>query len=157
VVQAIEFAGAAQAKPSPEVLQALQNKDLQAIIIAPSNPYLSIDPILAIPGLQGALKASAAPVIAVSPIVGGRSLKGPTAKIMQELGRDATALEVARHYQPWIDGFILDHMDEALHSEVEALGLTAYCCNTIMRSLAERAELAQSALAFARSCPRRAA
>lgn len=157
VVQSIEFAGAEQARPSPEVLQALQDKDLQAIIIAPSNPYLSIDPILAIPGIQAALQASAAPVIAISPIVGGRALKGPTAKIMQELGRDASALEVARHYQPWIDGFILDHMDEALHSDVEALGLAAYCCNTIMRSLADRVELAQSALAFARSCPQRAA
>ncbi|MGI9329651.1 MAG: 2-phospho-L-lactate transferase [Gammaproteobacteria bacterium] len=152
VIQAIEFAGAEQASPSPEVLLALQDKDLQAIIIAPSNPYLSIAPILAIPGMQAALKAAAVPIVAISPIVGGRALKGPTAKIMQELGREASALEVARHYQPWIDGFILDNMDEALHSEVEALGLTAHCCNTVMHSLADRAQLAQSAVAFASRC-----
>ncbi len=154
-LQALEFAGAGAARPSREVLAALQKDSLGAILIAPSNPYLSIDPLLAIPGLAAALRAATVPVVAISPIVGGRALKGPTAKIMTELGLTASALTVARHYQPWIDGFILDTVDKDRRADVEALGIAVHCCNTIMKTLDDRIELAQAALAFARDCRKR--
>lgn len=154
-VQAVEFAGAADAQPSPEVLAALQEDGLEAILIAPSNPYLSIDPLLAVPGLAAALRSSPVPVVAVSPIVGGRALKGPTAKIMAELGLSASALVVAQYYQPWIDGFILDAVDEDMRADLEALGITVHCCNTIMTTLDDRIELARAALEFARDCRKR--
>ena len=85
-VRAIRFEGAGAARPTPQVLEALSAPDLAGIIICPSNPWLSVDPILAVPGLREALRASGAPIIAVSPIVGGKAVKGPTAKIMAELG-----------------------------------------------------------------------
>lgn len=154
-LRAVEFDGASAARPSREVLAALQEDSLGAILIAPSNPYLSIDPLLAIPGLTTALRAATAPVVAISPIVGGRALKGPTAKIMTELGLTASALTVARHYQPWIDGFILDTVDKDMRADVEALGIAVHCCNTIMKTLEDRIELAQMALAFARDCRKR--
>lgn len=148
-VHRLEFAGADAARATPEVLAALADEDLQAIIIAPSNPYLSIDPVLAIPEVNAALRAARAPVIAVSPIVGGRALKGPTAKIMAELELPASALTVARHYQPWIDGFILDTVDAASCADVEAMGIAVHACDTIMRSLDNRIELARAALQLA--------
>lgn len=151
-LRAVEFAGAADARPTPEVLAALHDDRLEAILIAPSNPYLSIDPLLAVPGLAAALRSAAVPVVAVSPIVGGRALKGPTAKIMAELGIGASALAAARHYQPWIDGFILDTVDEDLRTEVETLGIAVHCCNTIMKTLNDRIELARATLEFARGC-----
>lgn len=151
-VQAVEFAGAGDAQPSPEVLAALQDARLQAILVAPSNPWLSIDPLLAVPGFAAALREALVPVVAVSPIVGGRALKGPTAKIMGELGLTQSALAVARHYQPWIDGFILDTVDKDLRPDVEALGITVHCSNTIMQTLDDRIELARTALDFARDC-----
>jgi LPPG:FO 2-phospho-L-lactate transferase len=94
--------------------QLLDSPDLAAIVLCPSNPYLSIDPILSIPGVTEALARNTAPVIAVSPVVQGRALKGPTAKIMGELGVPVTAAAVAMHYRDLIDGFILDSSDEAL-------------------------------------------
>jgi len=154
-VQAVKFAGAAAARPSPEVLAALHDDHLQAILVAPSNPYLSIDPLLAVPGFAAALRGAPVPVVAISPIVGGHALKGPTAKIMAELGITASALSVARHYQRWIDGFILDTCDEDMRADVEALGIKVHCCNTIMKTLDDRIELARAALEFARDCQKR--
>lgn len=151
-VQSITFDGAAAAVPTPEVRAALADPGLEAILIAPSNPYLSIDPLLAIPGLNKALGDAGAPVIAVSPIVGGRALKGPTAKIMAELGLTVSAAAVARHYQRWIDGFILDTVDEATREDIEALGITVHCCDTIMRTLRDRMDLAHTALEFVHRC-----
>jgi LPPG:FO 2-phospho-L-lactate transferase len=119
------------------------------VVICPSNPFISIDPILAVPGIRNTLMASTAPIIAVSPIVGGRAIKGPTAKMMTELGLDTTAAELARHYRGLIDGFMLDDVDRDAVDAVERQGCTAMVTNTVMNSLSDRVSLARAVIAFA--------
>lgn len=148
-VQRLEFAGADAARPAAKVLDALADPGLEVILIAPSNPWLSIAPMLAIPGLATALRAAAAPVVGISPIVGGHALKGPTAKIMTELGLEASAPAVAQHYRGWLDGFILDAQDAAAGDAVRALGLAATHCNTVMNTLDDKRALAMHSLEFA--------
>lgn len=148
-VAALRFAGAEAAAPTAEVCAALTAPDVAAIIICPSNPYLSIDPILALPGLRELLRQAAAPVIAISPLVGGTAVKGPTAKIMQELGITVSALAVARHYGELLDGFVLDVRDAALADELRTLDLPLLITDTLMKTLADRQRLAQETLAFA--------
>lgn len=147
-LRSLQFAGVQQAQPSPAFVEALRDPQLTAVIICPSNPYLSIDPILAIPGVREALDALAAPVIAISPIVGGQAIKGPAAKIMRELGREASALEVARHYAGVVDGLVLDTADAAQAQAVAALGLSPRVTGTVMTTDADRASLARDVLAF---------
>ena len=149
VVTGFEFRGAETAAPAPAALRALSDPDLGAIVICPSNPFISIDPILAIPGLRTAIKSANAPVIAVSPIIGGRAIKGPTAKMMLELGLDQSTVSVARHYQGLIDGFVLDSVDEDARAEIEALGMAVQVTNTLMNSLEDRVSLAANVLEFA--------
>lgn len=148
-VRSLRYDGADTACPAPPVLAALADPALEAIIVAPSNPWLSIDPILAIPGLRAALAAAPAPVVAVAPIVAGRALKGPTAKLMAELGIRVSAASVARHYRGLIDGFILDREDRALVPEIVALDVAVRVCNTVMNTLDDKLALAREALAFA--------
>jgi LPPG:FO 2-phospho-L-lactate transferase len=147
-VQALEYQGAAQATPAPGFRTAL-GEPLDAIVICPSNPYLSVDPMLSIPGLREGLSAAAAPVIAVSPIVAGTSIKGPTAKIMAELGVEQSAVSVARHYQGLIDGFVLDSQDQAMAAAIRAMGIAVTVTQTVMQSLADREDLARVTLEFA--------
>ena len=123
--------------------------DLAAILICPSNPYLSIDPILAVPGVRQAIAASAAPCVAVSPIVGGEAIKGPTTKLMRELGLPPGAAAICDHYRGLIDGLILDRADAADAERVERLGVAASVTGTVMRSDDDRVALARDALAFA--------
>ncbi len=149
-VQALEYIGADRAEPTSAVLAALQDPDLAAIVIAPSNPYLSIDPILAVPGLRDALRAAAAPVVAISPIVGGTAIKGPTAKIMRELGVEPTAIAVASHYGELLDGFIVDESDRKMVSDSKKLPLPVHICDTIMHTLDDKIGLAGQTLEFAR-------
>ncbi len=144
-VRSIRFEGAGSARPSPQVLAALSAPTLAGIIICPSNPWLSVDPILAVPGLRTALKASGAPIIAVSPIVAGKALKGPAAKIMGELGLAASSVSVARHYAGLIDGFVIDTADAAL---VPDLGVPALVTNTVMRTVDDKVALARDCLDF---------
>jgi len=151
VVSKLEYDGADRAGPSPVVLSALRDPELAAIVIAPSNPYLSIDPMLAIPGLRAAVRAAAAPVIAVSPIVGGRALKGPTAKIMGELGIEPSATAVSRHYADLLDGFIVDEQDRKMVQGAEKPRMPVRICDTIMTTLDDKIRLARTALDFARS------
>ncbi len=151
VVRELKYIGACDATPTSAVLTALQDPDLTAIVIAPSNPYLSIDPILAIPGLRAAIQAATAPVIAVSPIVDGTALKGPTAKIMSELGIKPSAAAVFRHYGDLLDGFIADEQDRDMVCGAEKLNLPVRICNTIMNTLDDKIELAKATLDFARS------
>jgi LPPG:FO 2-phospho-L-lactate transferase len=146
VICAIRYEGAEQASITPEVAAALCTSDLAAVVLAPSNPYLSIGPLLALPGLRQLLKTVQAPVIAVSPIIGGAAVKGPTAKIMAELGIDCSAAAVAAHYREIVDGFVLDQRDAAL---APVIGIPALVTNTLMLSLADRIQLAQQVLAFA--------
>ena len=150
-VRALRFAGAAQARPTDELLNVLHSKALQAVILCPSNPYLSIDPILAVPGMRAALRASGVPIIAVSPLIGGRAVKGPTAKIMQELGIEASPASIASHYAGLIDGLVLDHADAA---HAEALPVPVLCTDTLMSTLADRERVAAAALELATALSR---
>ena len=145
----LDYVGADKAAPSAEVLAALRKTDLSAIIIAPSNPYLSIDPILAMPAINAALRETETPIVAVSPIVRGMAIKGPTAKIMAELGHTASATNIARHYGDLIDGFILDSSDGNMVEQVESQGLKSMSCDTIMGSLEDKIRVANSSLEFA--------
>ncbi len=147
-VTSIEFQGAAVAKPADAALAALARADLAGLVICPSNPWLSVDPMLAIPGWRQALQTLHVPRVAVTPIVGGRAIKGPTAKIMAELGLDVSAATVAAHYRGLIDGFVLDEADAA---QAVDLGLPAVAAPTIMRTLDDRIRLARSTIEFCRS------
>jgi LPPG:FO 2-phospho-L-lactate transferase len=145
-VTAISYRGATAARMNP----ALASVNPDAIIICPSNPFLSVDPILAVPGMREWMKSRPVPIIAVSPIVGGAAIKGPAAKIMAELGQPATATAVARHYAGLIDGLVIDETDAGLRAEIEAFGMAALVAPAIMRSAADRISLARACLAFAR-------
>ena len=145
-VRSLSFAGAAAAAVAPGALAALAAEELAAIILCPSNPYLSVDPILAVPGMRAALRASGVPVIAVTPIVGGQALKGPTAKIMGELNLAPSPLTIARHYAGLIDGFVLDERDAALAPQ---FALPVHVTNTVMIDLCDRERLAREVLSFA--------
>jgi LPPG:FO 2-phospho-L-lactate transferase len=149
VVTGFRFEGAAEARPAPGLLDALAGPDVEVIVICPSNPFISIDPILATSGLRDAISASAAPVVAVSPIVGGRAIKGPTAKMMRELGLETDAVAVARHYADFVDGFILDECDAAAAPQVRALGMEAAATKTVMNDLGDREALARFVFDFA--------
>lgn len=142
----IAFDGAETARPNPAFLAALADPALRAVVICPSNPFLSIDPILALPGVRDGLTACRAPVVAVSPIVGGRAIKGPTAKIMGELGFPATAAAVAGYYGALLDGFVLDEADAGAAGD---MGIPATTTRTVMESLGDREALARDVLAFA--------
>lgn len=150
-VRAIRFEGAAAARPSPAFEEALARKDLAAIVVCPSNPYLSVDPILAVPGVREALAAARTPRIAVSPIIGGAAVKGPTAKLMTELGLIPGSCAIAEHYRGLIDGLILDVADAADATMVESRGTASLVAPTLMKSLADRKALATAALTFARA------
>ena len=145
VVRAIRFEGAADARTTQQVLAALSAPTLTGIIVCPSNPWLSVDPILAVPGLAPALKASGAPIIAVSPIIAGKALKGPAAKIMGELGLAVNSASIARHYAGLIDGFVVDTADAAL---VPDLGVPALVTNTVMQTVDDKVALARDCLDF---------
>lgn len=151
-VTGFTFEGADAARPNPAFLSALDAPGLEAIVICPSNPFISIDPILALPGVRARLAASPAPVVAVSPIVGGQAVKGPTAKMMGELGLAQTTAEVARHYAGLLDGFVIDAADEGAADEVRALGIEVLVAETVMESLDDRIALARAVLAFAGRC-----
>jgi LPPG:FO 2-phospho-L-lactate transferase len=144
-ITALEFDGAAAAHPSPAAVAALGERP-DAVILCPSNPYLSVDPILAVPGMRGLLRASGAPVIAVSPLVGGDAVKGPTAKIMRELGVPLTPGAIARHYAGVIDGFVLDRRDAASAGDI---GCHVKVTDTLMQTLEDRENLAREVLGFA--------
>lgn len=151
IVRGLEFADAQNTVPTAEIRAALREPGLAAIIVAPSNPYLSIDPILAVPGLREALRAATVPVVAVSPIVAGAAIKGPAAKIMQELGIEPSAASVAAHYRELIDGFIVDEQDRNMVRKIEKLDLPVRICDTIMQSVDDKIRLAGETLAFAAS------
>ena len=146
-VTGFRFEGADQAIPNAAVLAALAGSGLEAIVICPSNPFISIDPILAV--LGEALRAASAPIIAVSPIIGGQAVKGPAAKMMAELGLEVSATSVARNYEGLIDGFVLDQTDEVLASEIEALGLAVLPAQTMMNNLLDKEKLAREIMEFA--------
>lgn len=142
-VQAIDFLGAAAARPQPAVLAALAARP-RAVVICPSNPFISIEPILAVPGMREAIQASGAPVIAVSPIIAGQAVKGPTAKIFAELGTPPTAAAVAARYGALLSGFVMEEGDEAA-----GIAPRVFRAATLMRSLEDKVALARAVLAAA--------
>jgi len=140
----MRLAGLEEARASSATLSALDEAD--AAVFCPSNPFVSIDPILALPGVRERIVQT--PTLAVSPIIGGRALKGPAAKMMAELGLEVSAAGVARHYAGLVNGFVLDDADAGLASEVRALGMTPFVTDSIMRDNAGRKRVAGEVLAF---------
>jgi LPPG:FO 2-phospho-L-lactate transferase len=139
------FDGLRQARPSPQVVQALSAADW--VIFCPSNPFVSLGPILALEGMKDLIRAR--PTLAVSPIVGGQALKGPAGKMLGELGLEVSAAAVARYYSGLLHGFVLDSVDASLALELRGQGLRVLVTDTIMRGDADRARLAREVLAFA--------
>ncbi len=138
VVTGFSFRGVERAHPAPGVLEALGAAD--AVVICPSNPWVSIDPILAVPGMREAI--SKQPVWAVSPIIGGQTVKGPAAKMFAELGIVPSATAVAQHYAPYLTGFVLDQVDAGLEQVIKDMGVITRVTNTIMKSADDRCQLA---------------
>ncbi|MFG0754697.1 2-phospho-L-lactate transferase [Pseudomonas sp. TYF_14] len=143
------FAGAETASIHPELAAALASPTLQATIICPSNPFLSIGPMLAIPGLKASLSATGKPVIAVSPIIGNQAVKGPTAKIMAELGMPITSLAIARHFHGTIDALVVDEVDRDLLSPISDLGMACEVTATLMKDDDDKVQLARMILEYA--------
>ncbi len=150
-VTGFEFDGAEAAQPSPALSSVMRSGSITAAIICPSNPYVSVGPILAVPDIARWLGERAFPVVAVSPIVGGRALKGPAAKMMAELGVEVSALAVARHYGGLLDGMVIDAADQALAPAIEAEGPRVAVTGTVMNSAADRAGLAEDVVSFAKT------
>jgi LPPG:FO 2-phospho-L-lactate transferase len=142
VVRELAFEGARTAKPQADVIAALKGH-VRAAVICPSNPFISIEPILAVPDLRQAIADCDAPVVAISPIVGGRAVKGPTAKMLKELGLDVSAASVARRYDGLIDGYIVDQAD------AKGIACKTHIAPTLMTTLADKEALARTVLDFA--------
>ncbi|MEP7082047.1 MAG: 2-phospho-L-lactate transferase [Chloroflexota bacterium] len=145
-VRGVLLDGIDAARPTAAVLDAIGSADL--VVLGPSNPIVSIGPILALPGMREALEAATAPKVAVSPIVAGRALKGPADRMLASLGHESSALGVARMYAGLVDRFVLDEADAALASGVEALGMAADVLPTVMRSDDDPAALATALMAL---------
>src|SRR5882672_5027821 len=129
----------------------LHSEDLEAVVIGPANPYHGIRPILELSGMRELLRRRGAPVIAVTPVVGGKALKGSAGKMMRELGREPTALGAATEYRQLADGFVIDREDLAFAEGVRSLGMQVLAAHTVMRTPEDRVALARSVLEFARS------
>jgi len=143
-VRGVSFLGVERSQPAPGVLDAIEAA--KGIILCPSNPVISIGPILAVPGIRDALRTTRAPIVAISPVIGGRSLKGPTDKCLAGLGHEVSALSVARLYQDLLDLFIIDRVDAELLPAIEALPLKASTAETVMWNLEAKISLAKEAL-----------
>ena len=146
VVKALRFAGVDQARPAPGIAQAFAQSDM--IVIAPSNPLISIAPILAVPQMGKWLKQSKALKVAVSPVVGGKSLKGPTDKMLAELGHEVSPLGVAKLYREYAQVFVVDRQDSAYKPQIEAMGMRCHVADTVMLDLQCKQRLAQSLLSL---------
>ena len=145
VVRSVRFAGAEAARPH----QSLRTFDgVRGIVVCPSNPFVSVAPILALPGTRTALTEALIPRVAVTPIVGGQAIKGPAAKMLAELGHDVSALGVAQFYKGLIDGFVLDALDARLAPKIEALGLKVLVADTMMRNDDDKKRLAARVVEF---------
>jgi LPPG:FO 2-phospho-L-lactate transferase len=146
-ITGLRFDGAARADPTEPVVHALDNARM--VIFCPSNPFVSIDPILAIAGIHDRLRKTRVPRVAVSPIIGGKAVKGPAAKMMAELGHQVSSLTVAKKYRGLIDGMVIDLADADLAGEIEALGMTVKTTRTLMLDPDDSAALAVETMKFA--------
>lgn len=143
-VTGFRFENAEHAHPAPGVIESLQNADL--VIICPSNPWVSIDPILAIPGVRSCMDSL--PVVAVSPIIGGKAVKGPAAKMFAELGIEPSTLSVFHHYGKMLGGFVLDIIDVVQVESIQTHGIQTLVTNTLMKTTGDRQRLAKEVLEF---------
>jgi len=143
-ITGFRYRGEERACPAPGVLEALQNASL--VVICPSNPLVSVAPILALPGVRATLQTQR--VVAISPIIGGKAVKGPAAKMFSELGIEPSAISVARHYSSLLTGFVLDEVDREQAVMVQALGVRPMVLNTLMSSADDRLRLALQVLEF---------
>ena len=143
-VHAVRFDGADHARPAPGVLAALRDADI--VIVAPSNPLVSIAPILAVPGTVDALRERTRPVVAISPIVGGRALKGPADRMMTSLGHDSSAAGIARIYAAFVDTLVVDEEDASMTEAVQKAGVRAAVAQTVMRGPDDKRALAEAVL-----------
>lgn len=150
VVTGVRFEGAPGAAPSPAFAAALAREDLGAIVVCPSNPYLSVDPILNVDGVREALRARRVPLVAVSPLVGGASLKGPLSKLLGELGKPVSNASIADHYGDLLDHLVIDEADAADEGDLRARGLCVTVTGTVMCDAEVRERLARVALTAAR-------
>ena len=144
----LKYEGLENAQPCPALEEALESSLLETVVVCPSNPFLSIDPILAVKGVREKLKSSKARVIAVSPIVGGDAVKGPTANNLRDLGFSVSAYTIAKYYSDFIDGFMLDKGDENEISRIESLGMQVGLADTVMTDLQSKIKLAEDVLRF---------
>ena len=147
-VSEIHYRGSDEAAPQPKLLDVLASGRVRGLVICPSNPFLSIAPILSVPGLVSAIDAAQVPVIAVSPVVGGQALKGPTAKIMAELDMAVDVVSVARYYQGLVHGLVIDHGDSQGAEDLAEAGVRVLVTNTVMVTMEDRQTLAEEVLAF---------
>jgi LPPG:FO 2-phospho-L-lactate transferase len=154
-VASVDLSAATAAAPAPGVVEAIAAADV--IVVCPSNPVVSIGPILALPGVRAALARSGAPVVAISPIIGGMPVKGPADRLLRGTGAEVSARGVARLYADWCHGFVLDQRDAQQLRDVEALGLAARAVDTLMRDVAVSEALARTCLALAEEVRPRAA
>lgn len=145
-LRGIAFEGASRARPAPGVIEALEEAD--TIVVAPSNPLISIGPILAVPGVRDALRHRRARVVAVSPLVGGKSLKGPSDRMMAQLGYDVSAVGVAHLYRDFCSTMVIDEIDSDRRSAIAALDMKPIVCPTVMRTLADKERLARAILSL---------
>ena len=149
VIHRVHFQGIEHARLSVEVQAALDHADL--VVVCPSNPFVSIDPILSVADMRDQLRGQR--TVAVSPIIGGQAVKGPAAKMFRELGQEPTALAVAQHYADFLDGFVIDQADADQRADIERLNMRVLVTDTLMRDRADRARLARETLDLARSVP----
>jgi LPPG:FO 2-phospho-L-lactate transferase len=154
-VQGFRFIGSRKAAAAPALQKLMHGGTVRAVVICPSNPFVSVAPILSVPAIRAWLKQRDFPVVAVSPIIGGAAVKGPAAKMMRELGLDTSAAGVASHYGKWVDGWVIDRADATLQPAIEKTGAAVTVTDTIMRNRQKSTQLAQQVLAFAQALRRR--
>ncbi len=150
-VRGFRFAGSRKAQPAPALARIMRSRKVRAVVICPSNPYVSVAPILSVPALRAWIRQRDFPVVAVSPIVGGAALKGPAAKMMRELGCEPTALGVVRHYGSLVDGWVIDQQDAQLQCAVEREGKAVLVTDTVMRDRGKSTRLAKRVVLFTRA------
>ena len=147
-VKGFRFEGLKSSVINPLIQEYARANDKSAVLLAPSNPFVSIDPILSVPAMTDKLVGMKGPKIAISPIINSKAVKGPAAKMMQELGVPSTSIEIANHYKGLIDAIVIDHADAPLSEKIEDLGIKVFTTNTVMHSLNEKITLANECLNF---------
>ena len=148
IVKRFRFEGIKSSVINPSIKEYGEENNKSAVLLAPSNPFVSIDPIIGVPGMTEELVKMKGPKIAISPIINNKAIKGPAAKMMQELGIPSTSIEVTNHYKGLINAVVIDHADAALSEKIEDMGIKVFVTNTVMHSLKEKITLANECLNF---------